>query len=318
VRNRLLIALLGALAVIATAERRADACSCEPIEDIVPADGAVDVPLNAVIMVQRWGVARADRIDVVETGTNAVVASATPETTGSVNITTLAPSAPLAANTTYEVVAFPASAFPAPLSTFTTGSETDTTAPVFAGLESVVAESMDVRECTLNSCVSATSFGWFPRLRLGFTAPSDIAYYALETRNQQNQDVTRQLVFASSGAFTDPSNVTGIGCELVKPPTMHPGDSFCARLIAYDQAGNTAGAEVELCAPVAECAASCDDDNGVPNDECPAPPEPLDPTVIDPPLAPKQGGCSSQGLPAAGWLAAMAALLLLVVRRRAR
>jgi hypothetical protein len=107
-----------------------------------PADQATDVPLNA-IMIARWDHAYTPTLELRDAMTHDViplVQEVRRPNSGPFGISLIGtPGAPLAASTTYELVAHDDS-WTDTIATFTTGDAIDTTAPAFVGLAGLTLE----------------------------------------------------------------------------------------------------------------------------------------------------------------------------------
>ena len=83
------------------------------------------------------------------------------------------------------------------------------------------------------------------------------------------------------------------------PPVLIPGGRYCARLIAYDVAGNAAGGDTEVCATAEICPPRSlfPHDSGTPSDGCgpDAGHDPFDQVDVDPEGPPDGGGCDTSG-----------------------
>lgn len=266
---RLLAGLvLAAVSIVATPSRDASACSCAlEAPRISPADGAVDVPINARVFMS-FGFQQTVAVELREVGTGTVV----PLTVESHERFTgmwlsAAPTVALAPNTTYEVVVD--SQVPT-RSTFLTGDGTDLTPPAFDGLVSLAPETMrypienaEGGFC-FDSCVEGT--GHISRLRLGFAEPPAEAALVTFTLLRDGA-VVDELAMPSN--FNEPAgHVLGFSTCERRSPVLEPGASYCGRLTAYDAAGNTAGGTVEVCAVAEACVPVLADNGCTPSDRC--------------------------------------------------
>ena len=274
--------------------RRADACSCayEPAQ-IWPKDGDTGVPLNARITVRLLQTQRLSvTLEDAEGNVVPLVVPPRPPLPDAVeNVYFIAaPSAPLRPNTTYRVTARDEYR-PDVFATFTTGISEDQTAPSFSGLVSLQPETMTypLNGCT-NSCVVASG-GHLSRIRVDFAVlPSDVVFAELRTRGEDGVVVRMPI------GDRNPKELGfyGSDCESGSP-VLVPGGRYCARMIAYDVAGNASGESVEICADAAICpprsmysSDACTPSNGCGHDEG------YDPFgQVDPDQAPPGGGCAS-------------------------
>jgi uncharacterized protein (TIGR03382 family) len=277
-------------------ERPAEACSCGPaIPIVIPKNGSTNVPVNASVAVH--GFATNVSIEIHDRTTPQSLT-----TTVQDHGTWLRVAASYEANHEYEVVVtHGAETF---RSTFTTGADMDITPPAFTGLRSVAFETMPWPVLQPDGYCSGSCDhvldGRVSRIKLGFDLPP--ADTALLVFSQSHEGVVEELVVW--GPWTDHVQLTPGVCNQV--PLVREGDAYCARVIAYDLAGNASGEDIEICDEALDCepalksAATCE-----PADVC---------TVVD---ASSGGGCNTSG--DSGGLAALGALLAwLSSRRRCR
>ena len=289
------LAALAIAAVLGFAPRPADACSCDDLLRVTPADGAVDVPVNVEIVVDTGpdGSPAGGPPPYVLTGPDGPVEieyeRIVEQQTYSIDL--VRPVEPLAPLTEYVLVGQGSGGQRGVEVSFRTGSEADTTAPssVEAGdLTLAYAESVDTF-----SCGDEYYFIDFP-----LTAPDDAAAIDLVVAGE-HYVVTREKI---PWGLTNWSGSCGLAIRL------EPGLEYCFEARARDLAGNL-GEPVQRCATVTACPEiDTQNDDSSPdltdcNDPAPEPP-------------PESSGCST--MPAAGVLLPLAAMLLLVSRRRSR
>jgi hypothetical protein len=267
--------------------RPAEACSCASEPPVTsPANGAAGVPRNANILVRD----AAGTVELREAETDAVVAM-TATRRGSTYVGV--PDAPLAANTTYRLTlegTFGTSS----TTTFSTSDAMDLEPPAFAGLTSLSPETMTypISSC-YNSCVEAGG-GHISRLHLALSdIPADAVLLTLQL-SQAGVTGWREITLDRER----PDYLGFTTCES-RAPVLDPEGEYCARVIAYDIAGNRAGDDVEVCTATKRCAPKGFE--GADNDCTPS-------TACE-----SEGGCQATRSPS--WLA-LAGLALLRRRRR--
>ena len=313
------IALAATLALVADV-RPADSCSCayEPAE-IWPVHGATGVPLNARITVR---LSSTQNLTVtLRDGTGATVPLMFPPRPAlpdwvEVAILVGTPSAALAPNTTYTITAQDQYR-PDVVATFTTGTIEDNTPPAFTGIASLEPETMTypLNGC-YDSCVSASD-GHLSRMRFDFPAlPADVVFAELRTHGD-NDVVVRQPLPASGAKAI---GFSGGACDQ-RSPVLVPGGRYCARLIAYDVAGNAAGGDTEVCATAEICPprSMFPHDSCTPSDGCgpDAGYDPFDQGDVDPKGPTDGGGCDASG-GATWWTMALSMMAMSWVCARRR
>jgi hypothetical protein len=303
---REVLGVAAAVVAFGGAPRHADACSCAlPTVTLSPADAKTAVPLNA-IMIARFDYANLPSLELRNAATQELV----PLTVGTrrpnnyvYGITLLAtPTAPLAPNTAFVLVARDESR--STMSTFTTGDTVDTTPPTFAGLGAISFETMtypiadpDGRLCS-SSCISPGG-GHISRIRLDYVPPSDSVHVVLQVR-RADETSYEELPLVDGTQY--------VGYEDCAPrsPRLDPGSDYCARVVAYDIAGNMAGAETEVCTAAVTCAPRGEQGPvGIcePSDEC-----------VPMSAEPESSGCATTRAPT--WLVLIACAMLVPRRRR--
>lgn len=282
----------------------ADACGCVyPYATVLPVDGTQDAPVNTAIAIVRTDWTRVPiTIEVHDVSTAASLPVDVVD-----HGTWLRVNATYEPNHDYEVVV---SGFEVPLrSTFRTGSDVDTTPPVFAGLSSVAFELMkwpvmqpDGTGCTGDCFIGAD--GFLPRVIMEFADPSpDMQLLVYE---QVHDGIHEEIVAGFPWKIRHRLASDGGGEACSPLPILKRETTYCARLIAYDMAGNTAGEAVEQCGEPVECRGQlARTGDCLPSHEC-LPPEP--PLVV----TTESSGCQAGG--GRGW----ALLLLMLLRRRRR
>lgn len=270
--------------------RPADACTCPAIAGPVsPRDAATGVPTNAVLFFDTH-LQSVDAITLTASDTSQVTLMLEPS--GGMLIarpaTTLAPNATYAVSTTVAGQVL--------TTTFTTGTGPDTAAPSFPGVTSLGPEFMQFTTATGptgQGCFACdTHYAADDRLsRIHFTFPDpppDTVMLGVEISMQGDSSPLAQFGLAPA-AFAD-RLIGSSGCG-PSSPELHDGVTYCARVTAYDAAGNAAGSSAEACATPMACAAQLD-----------ATCEPLEACLpvdsnpgggSDQTMAPQTGGCSS-------------------------
>jgi hypothetical protein len=138
--------------------------------------------------------------------------------------------------------------------TFTTGDATDASAPSFAGLTGVVAEIMSYPILTgtgtcHSSCVETGGTNHISRLRLDHPPlPSDAAYAIFEIYAEPAHVLLDSVPLAA--IYGD---VLGSFSCSASAPVLAIDGQYCARVVAYDAAGNAAGADVMACTATTAC-----------------------------------------------------------------
>ena len=286
------------VAVACLPARPAEACSCGVIPHVLsPADGATGVPTNAIVVVDDVLPADGLFVSLQADGASAPLAVAYE--------LFAAPSAPgLLVARAGELDPMTAYAFSFGIGSevlttrFTTGLERDATPPPYAGLSAFTPEQQAYPAPALSmcqsSCVEAVD-GMVNRLRLQHLPGDGVIWYRLEVRRAD----------AAAPFYDVPLTVDEV--ELIRPfecatraPVLEGDGAYCARLTAYDAAGNAAGGDVEVCHETVTCKAR--DVDCAPVDEC----------------VPVDGcGCALRpGTPAGG--SGLLLLALAVLRRRGR
>ncbi len=175
------------------------------------------------------------------------------------------PSTALKANTTYELTI---ATYEPYRSTFTTGTAIDLEPSAFAGLAALIPETMtypierDGAFCQ-SSCVERLGSDHVSRLELGYANPSDAALLVLELYRADAP--TQVTTVAFSG--TAPIHELGYDTCSLRSPLLEPEVEYCARLVAYDIAGNRSTA-IERCSETTRCAPALDEQGCSPAATC--------------------------------------------------
>jgi hypothetical protein len=246
----------------------AAACSCFGGEDVLPGRWAIDVPRDVQVVAvapPRGLVFHPPTIELRVAGEAQVVVSSV-ETRSRADrssyLLVLRPDEPLQPNTTYEVQVNSGSP-----SSFTTGEgfAGSTSGPSFSGLEHLAAEAMEFPGSSSEDCILRRD-GSFHRLRIEHAgAGPDVAYLLLELERPDEPDWS-DFVPLMSAYQLEASSIESTLCG-ARPPALEVGASYCARLVAYDVAGNRTSGEPTLCAQVEQCRTE-HDDRGWPADPC--------------------------------------------------
>jgi hypothetical protein len=162
------------------------------------------------------------------------------------------PLAPLSPNTAYTIVVRTTYSSDE-TTTFTTGDAIDMTPPAFAGLSAIALETMawplpdgDGSIC-VSSCI-ALAAGHISRIRVDYPdPPSDAVHVALQLY-RPGEAMADEVPVPSY----DPRFFGYTSCTTMSP-VLAPGADYCARMIAYDVAGNVAGIGNEICATAQIC-----------------------------------------------------------------
>jgi MYXO-CTERM domain-containing protein len=306
VRGVVVCMLLAGVAV--ATEREGRACTCEVLSPIVsPREGASDVPRNAVV-IATFQYANQPVLELVDVTTGQPVDLGwtvhPSDRIGSFTVFAR-PAQLLAAGATYEILAAPQADYREWRWRFTVGDSIDTTPPSFAGLRGAAFETMRYGSGCTSSCIAARD-GYVSRIRLDYDgAPSDAAYLELELRTLDGQSLARMPV----------PGVEVLGSHICEPrsPVLEPGTWYCARMIAYDVAGQPAGGTELFCGEAVSCAPALKE-VGIfcePSDLCEEAESP------PPGLAPS-AGCATGTDPRTPWLFALLGAAIAVVHRRSR
>jgi uncharacterized protein (TIGR03382 family) len=308
------------LLALAAAERPAQACSCGSPIMLSPTPEATGVPRNARLAIYfSYGVGEEVPAFALRGAGGAEVAI-TVQAERLARIVFIQPDAPLAAGAAHELDLPGGTTI-----SFTTGDALDETAPAFAGLAGLEAHDYPYPGpggCH-NSCASGGNR--YSRLELAYDPPgADTAFLLLEVWREGEATPSQRIPLA----WRPWAHIDTIACGPAISP-LAPGETYCARLLAHDAAGNVAGAGAEVCAPVESCA-NVPDDNCLPERGCPEPPDPPDDecipeegcgTIIEPERDAGRSGCAATGIhprdPGAAMLL-LAGLLLLAARARRR
>lgn len=246
----------------------AEACSCQSDQVTFPADGATQVPLN----VQPTYVSRSAQFSgellLRENVSGQAIESASEVfERGRSNsyLQRLGPATSLLPDTRYEFVRR-GSDSEIILATFTTGSVEDLEAPLTPQLTSFVPEVMIDLPAT-NSCVG----GYLrrsSRFRSDIANLSDDTVYALllveSSDSEFWQSDTIPLFAGEDFGVLGVSDTWYCGAT---PPILDLGSRVCARIVAYDVAGNSSSSE-EICEDTVQCAGLVDDVSQAPIPEC--------------------------------------------------
>lgn len=236
--------------------RPAHACSCGiPGSPMSPANGATQVPRNAVLFFDA-SLAPVSQIQLA--GPNIVVVPVTTEQHGAFVIAR--PASALAANTTY-TVSFTQNSN-VMTSTFTTGNSSDTTAPGFPGVMGIRPEYMQFDNgtgTTGQACVACdvhSQGGRISRIHFDFPDPTgDAVVLGVEIYIPGDSNLLEEFAVTPAN-FTD--RLLGFrGCGPTAP-NLNENVTYCARVVAYDAAGNAAGSASEACNTPTACEAQMD------------------------------------------------------------
>jgi hypothetical protein len=165
--------------------------------------------------------------------------------------------------------------------TFATGADIDTTPPTFSGLTSMAPETMQypIEGSCVSGCLTSSS-GNVSRIHIDYPAPPiDAVHVAFE-------------LYDGTGTFVDettmpsePSTLLGFNECGDRAPHLIPESNYCARVVAYDVAGNRSN-DTPLCATAKTCLPKVYPYTGTGN-SC----EPVDECLPNEP-APNDDGCS--------------------------
>jgi hypothetical protein len=272
-------------------------CECGlPIAPISPANAATDVPVNAVVYYDTSLMDVQLAVHVAASDADVPVQIARH---GTYLVAT--PTAPLAAGTTYAVLAG------TQRTTFTTGSASDITPPAFAGITSLAPETMAEPEQNDGSaCVNCSveyMNGQVSRLRLGYDDPPADAVLLVASVYPAGDPASAHEIALTRFAWADRM----LGFTQCGPlsPQLAADTMYCARITAYDAAGNAAGAGAESCDAAVACTPMLDS-SCAPADACIPQPPPQGHTPA--------AGCTTTS--PSGWLLALLALVSRRARRR--
>jgi hypothetical protein len=287
------------LLALAAAARPAAACTCDGAPVVLsPQPAATGVPRNVRLALYYFfpdygGPALALR----ELGTGVEIPLTIEAVLHGSLIVFAQPDELLAAGAEYEIIV-PPSLFHERVTTFTVGDTLDESPPAFAGLAALAAHTYQFPNpdgCFLG-CISGGDR--LSRLELTYDLPgADTAFLMLEVRHHDDLGPSHLVPFP----WGPQEYVEGMDCWPAIP-RLEPGETYCARLLAYDAAGNVAGADAEVCAVARSCA-NIPDEHCIPERGCR-----------------REGGCAAApGSRAAGSgaaLVALAGVVLLAARRR--
>lgn len=213
-------ALALAAAVVLTAPRPADACSCAGDPAVAPADGAVEVPRNVVIVV-RDSLGEVTQYDLSsDTETFGVEAVRVAQQFG-YTIDLVSPVTPLPAQTTATLTA--TGEVTLTLTTFTTAAESDVTAPE--------PPSFDVALAHAGTDQGSSCGTDYYSVDLALDVASDVI--ALEVTLATGGDVTELVVpIDAIGELSTWSSDCGPVLRVIG------GEEHCLELRARDASGN--------------------------------------------------------------------------------
>lgn len=278
-------ALVVAFGVLLGAARTTEACSC-PGEPLVrPEDGAVDVPLNARVLVLASWIGqvdlrrRDDAVNVVLSVEDSVARY------GSTRSVLARPLPGLDPETTYEVV-LEGLTGQLVVSTFTTGSLRDDVAPEFTGATAIQPRRWRADGTYYSSCWTRDE-GTDSVLVEHQAFGPDVAGAIMEVRRQGDPGPPWRTIhpvplYAVPWLAPGQSWLSSDLCGYTNAPDLDEPGSYCVRVTAFDLAGNVAGAGVETCG-VSETCRLDDTVLGV------TPSTPCDPTPYPPAPAPDGG-----------------------------
>jgi hypothetical protein len=260
-------AVLGLFLAVPMTSRSVSACSCPQDTLISPADEAVDVPINAVVIFESPGAPTV----FDETHNVLVNVSAEPF---SRRTWLLRPNEPWAANSTFRVGT---SSFPGYIpSRFTTGASRDDTAPIYAGLTSFRSEvtALPASLPCRNSCWNDNSLR---RLHLEYAAPPpDVSLLLLEFDvGGGDAGAVGVPPIPLFGRYSKdwPTSVDNAGCGF-GTPEFAPGQEICAQIVAIDVAGHRSEASPKICQTVRACAAKFEPSTCILSETCDPPTDP--------------------------------------------
>ena len=248
-------------AAVGGGARVAGACTCRgPTTYVSPLDGASDVPLNAVVFTARPDY-RSWPLALVEVDTGAEVPT-TPHggrrQAGAQVVyewETLQPASPLLPNTKYKIV-FDDPSTGQTGTSFITGATMDSVAPPAVTPSAVGAKRTSQGACNVGNSCGGIGDG----LNVAFTlAAPDVAWIFLELRRQGAADPFALIPVVGVTPGEPWSTQLGVYDCAPPAPDLVVGETYCARLVSFDVAGNAApGADV--CAQMTACAlsATCD------------------------------------------------------------
>ena len=300
-----------ALAALVFDARSAEACTCAGYTGPVsPPDAATGVPTNAVLL---FDTALEPVTAVTLTAPDATDVTLMMELHGSLLIAR--PMSTLAPSSVYTVSATVAGTVQT--TRFTTGAGADSTAPTFPGVTAIGPELMQFTTATgpggqgCFACdVHYAADDRLSRIRFTFPdPPADAVVLGVEIHIQGETSALAEFGLAP-GAFAD--RLIGFrGCGPLSPD-LQDGVTYCARVTAYDAAGNSAGGAAEACAAPMACAAQLD---GMcePVDAC-LPVDPNPGSGSDQATGTQTGGCASSS--GAGLVLVLLALAPVVRRAR--
>jgi MYXO-CTERM domain-containing protein len=144
--------------------------------------------------------------------------------------------------------------------------------------------------CT-SSCIGNPSSGHISRIHFAYAPPADAVFQTVEIRRRGDNSLVDRIPLLG--------DYLGYTSCAPRAPELEDDGEYCARMVVYDAAGNTAGYEVEACSRTRTCAQKLDDGTTChPSNDCDAP----------------TFGCHSVG--DSSWTFALLGLLGLAGRRR--
>lgn len=239
--RRVLLAVLVAAAVTGSSVP-ASACSCRPPAPVIPLDGAVGVPRNAVIVV----IAEQQEVGLFRDGEPVPFEVELTSPARYAVVRVLRPVALLEAGATYEVQIGGSVA-----SAFTVGIAIDDEPPAFGGLRDLAVTRFRALDDCHSSCWSLEDGS--DRILLEHDGvPDDVAYalYQVRTRDASSPFFERLVPRES---WDDLGEMTSDLCHPAEAPPLEEGATYCVRLTVFDQAGNPAGADREVCGRTDTC-----------------------------------------------------------------
>jgi hypothetical protein len=248
--------LVAAGAVVAANPQRSEACSCAPATfspSVVPEDGAEGVARNTRLLVFQDGLGAQGEPTLVRNDGDEPEQVALDvtifERRRAQRIVWLEPEELLEAGATYEL----RNAEDEVVSTFEVGDSLDDEAPAVPVISELEVARLHPAQGT---CEEAQCWldSPFRRVTVGFEEPGDDVVLAMVELYAEGAEEPALRAPVSWDASTGGTRIMTEMCASYLPPMYGEGQTLCARLVAYDAAGNAA-ASGEVCREARECEA---------------------------------------------------------------
>ena len=272
-RGRALAVALGATAVLAAAPRVAEACFCEARRLVSPANGSVDVPLDAVFVVAGEMGSLPWWLELRQAAGGALLElelERRPSEYANWDWMWYArPLDRLDPDTIYELFVPPSwgnlGSGPRVLSRFRTGEADSERPPAFDGASTLaVRRYRHDDECeAIDSCFTRTN--GFDRVVVEHGAvPAGVSHGVIELGPAGGE--TQRFLVPLDPAGDGSVALLSARCETARLPVLRPEETYCADLRVFDHAGNASTGGAAVCEVTESCRLpKC---AGLPGDEC--------------------------------------------------